>query len=101
MAPSLPDQCLTMTDLRAEIDRLDQALVALLAERQGYIARAAVIKQRREEVRDEARIADVLTKVGAAAQAAGLDRTTAEAVWRTLMEHSIALEFRRFDQRFK
>jgi isochorismate pyruvate lyase len=99
--PKRPDQCPAMADVRAEIDRLDRALVRLLAERQGYIERAAEIKARRDEIRDEARIGDVLVKVAAAAQAAGLDGAIAEAVWRTLMEHSIALELSKFDQRFK
>jgi isochorismate pyruvate lyase len=93
-----PDQCLDMTDLRAEIDRLDRSLVALLSERQGYIERAAEIKGRRSEIRDEARIADVLAKITAAAQEAGLSVDIARAVWRTLMEHSIALEMERFDE---
>jgi isochorismate pyruvate lyase len=86
-----------MTDLRAEIDRLDAALVMLLSERQRYIERAAEIKGRRSEIRDEARIADVLVKVTAAAAKAGLSPDIARAVWRTLMEHSIALEMERFE----
>jgi isochorismate pyruvate lyase len=92
-----PDQCLDMPTLRIEIDRIDRALAGLLAERQGYIVRAAAIKTRRGDVRDEARIADVLSKVSAAAEAAGLDVDIARAVWRTLMEQSIALEMDRFD----
>lgn len=92
-----------MADLRAEIDRLDRALVGLLAERQRYIERAAAIKVHRQDIRDEARIADVLAKVGVEAQRTGLTREIADAVWRELMERSIALEMDRFDalQRFK
>jgi isochorismate pyruvate lyase len=95
----LPNQCVDMIDLRAEIDRLDRALVALLAERQGYIERAAEIKGRRNEIRDEARIADVLVKVTAAAEKAGLSPEIARAVWRELMERSIALEMEKFEER--
>jgi isochorismate pyruvate lyase len=94
----LPDQCLAMTDLRAEIDRLDRALVALLAERQRYIERAAEIKGRLSEIRDEARIADVLAKVTDAAERAGLSVDIARAVWRELMERSIALEMENFEK---
>lgn len=97
------DQCLDMADLRAQIDALDRSLVNLLARRQCYIERAAEIKTRRDDVRDEARIADVLAKVTAAAEKSGLDGAIARAVWRTLMENSIALEMDHFDalQRFK
>lgn len=92
-----------MTDLRVEIDRLDRALVALLAERQRYIERAAKIKAHRDDIRDETRIADVLAKVTATAERAGLKAEIAVAVWRELMERSIALEMDRFEelQRFK
>ena len=92
-------QCLNMADLRAEIDSLDRQLVTFLAMRQRYIERAAEIKARRHEIRDESRIADVLTKVTAAAEQAGLNTDIARAVWRELMERSIALEMEAFDKR--
>jgi len=94
MKPSL---CRSMTDIRREIDRVDRALVGLLAERQGYIERAAELKSERGAVRDEARIADVIAKVVAAAREAGLNPAIAEPVWRTLVERSIAYEFEVFD----
>lgn len=92
-----PSQCTSMEALRGEIDRIDRLLVRLLSERQRYIERAAEIKSHRTTVRDEARIADVLTKVLAEAERAGLSADIAGPVWRTLMECSIALEFARFD----
>lgn len=88
-----------MTELRAEIDRIDRSLVHLLAERQRYIERAAVIKVQRDQIRDEDRIADVLAKVTAASEAAGLNATIARSVWTELMENSIALEMCCFEER--
>ena len=49
------------------------ALVALLAERQGYMDAAARIKADRAAVRDTDRIEDVVAKVKAAARAAGIE----------------------------
>ena len=86
-----------MTVLRAAIDTLDGRLVRLLALRQAYIERAAVLKTDRGTIRDEARIEDVVTKVLAQAKAAGLSPAIAESVWRVLIERSIAHEFARFD----
>jgi isochorismate pyruvate lyase len=86
-----------MAELRLEIDRLDQNLVELLSQRQRYIERAAEIKAYRHEIRDEARIEDVLEKVTAAAKRAGLSPEIARAVWRELMERSIALEMARYE----
>lgn len=92
------EQCLNMAELRAEIDRLDRMLVELLSQRQRYIERAAEIKAHREQIRDEARIADVLEKVTAAAEKSGLKPEIARAVWRELMENSIALEMNCFEE---
>jgi isochorismate pyruvate lyase len=85
--------CHDMPAIRREIDRVDRALVALLAERLTYIERAGVIKTDRKKVRDEARIQDVLTKVQAACEREGFPFTIAEPVWRALMEGCIAHEF--------
>jgi isochorismate pyruvate lyase len=100
-AVTAPAQCHTMAQLREQIDRLDCALVGLIAERQRYIERAAEIKPDRSLVRDEARIADVISKVLAEARRVGLSETIAEPVWRTLIERSIVHEFVAFDQRFR
>jgi isochorismate pyruvate lyase len=90
--------CQSMNDVRREIDRLDRALVKLLAERLTYIERAGHIKTDRTKVRDEARINDVLDKVKAACAKEGFPDTIAEPVWRTLMNGCIAHEFDVFDE---
>jgi isochorismate pyruvate lyase len=94
-----PEECRSMAELRLAIDALDRALVGLIARRQLYIERAAVLKQDRGAVRDAARIEDVIAKVLAAAKAAGLSAAIAEPVWRALVEASIAHEFAAFDKK--
>ena len=93
-----PERCESMAEVRAGVDALDRALVALVAERQRYMAAAARIKLDRAEVHDDPRIDDVLRKVGAAAAEAGLDSTIAGPVWRLLIDRCIAYEFREFDR---
>ncbi len=90
--------CTAMTDVRREIDRLDRALVRLLAERLTYIERAGHIKQDRATVRDEARINDVLAKVEASCRREDFPFAIAEPVWRRLMDGCIAHEFEVFDE---
>jgi isochorismate pyruvate lyase len=92
-----PADCADMPALRAQIDRLDRILVGLLAERQSYIERAAILKQDRNVVHDDARIEDVVSKVLAEAKRAGLSAAIAEPVWRTLIARCIAHEFEKFD----
>ena len=90
-------ECQSMQDVRREIDRVDRALVRLLAQRLTYIERAGHIKKDRGTVRDEARIRDVLDKVKASCAAEGFPYTIAEPVWRQLMEGCIAHEFVVYD----
>ncbi len=86
-----------MTDVRAGVDALDRELVRLLVIRQGYMNAAARIKPNRDAVYDEARIEDVVSKVLAESDAAGLSADIAEPVWRKLIERCIAHEFDRYD----
>ena len=96
---SPPQDCTSMPELRLAIDALDENIVALLARRQTYIDRAAMLKTSRDQVRDPARIEDVISKVVAAGKKAGLSPDIAEPVWRALIEASINHELAAFDQR--
>ena len=92
-----PADCTTMTEVRAGVDDVDRQVVALLQRRFGYMDAAARIKPAREAVRDEWRKADVLAKVDAAAEAAGIDRDLAARLYEDLIETSIAHELGRWD----
>ena len=93
-----PEDCATMVDVRQGVDALDRALVTLLAERQRYMDAAARIKPNRDAVFDQARIDDVVAKVLAAAEPAGLSPDIAEPVWRLLIDRCIAHEFGTWDR---
>ena len=94
-----PQACTTMAEVRAGVDAVDQALVALLARRFGYMDAAARIKPERGQVRDEARKAQVIANVRAHASAAGIPEEVAGAIWELLVERSIAYELAAFDRR--
>ena len=86
-------ECATMTDVRREIDRIDRALVALLAERAGYIDRAAELKPALGlPARIDDRVEGVVANVRVAARTEGLDPALAEALWRQLIDWSISRE---------
>ncbi len=97
MSTSRRKICADMTEVRAEIDAIDRELVALLADRLHFIAEAARIKARRDLVRDDDRVEDVLAKVRASAERHGIDPALVAAVFRELVERSIAQEFTLFD----
>lgn len=90
--------CRDMGEVRVEIDALDREIVALLADRLHYIDEAARLKPRRDQVRDEARIADVLMKVENEAVRLGGDPKVVASAYRALVEASIVHEFEKFDK---
>ena len=61
--PLDPEDCTTMSEVRAGVDDLDLAIVDLLTLRFGYMEAAARIKPERSAVRDDERKADVLTEL--------------------------------------
>ena len=91
-AQKQPDQCETKDDVRVEIDRIDQALLALFAERHAYVTRMAEIKTDPHEARDPVRIETVIAKVRERSLALDLDEDQAELVWRTLIDWNINYE---------
>lgn len=90
--------CKDMTEVREEVDRIDRLLVALIAERQGYMSEAARIKQDRDTVHDDARIEDVIAKVKERAELSGLSVDIAEPVWREMIKRCIEFEFEEWDR---
>ena len=93
-----PEDCNAMSEVRHGIDRLDEQIVALIAERFRYMDAAARIKPDREAVRDEGRKAQVLANVARLAGEHDVPEDAAAALYERLVEGSIAYEFDRFDE---
>jgi isochorismate pyruvate lyase len=93
-----PADCTDMAEVRHGVDRLDEEIVALLAERFRYMAAAARIKPERGQVRDEARKAEVIANARRAALASDAPADRVAALYDALVESSIAYELERFDE---
>ena len=91
-------QSRTMAEVRRHIDEIDRRIIALLAERGGYVEQAARIKKARAEIVDRARIEDVVARARAAAVEAGLDPAIAESVYRPMIDAFIAFETKAYDR---
>ena len=88
-----PEHCETMADLRKQIDRIDRALLDLLAERARYIDRAVVLKPRENlPARTTDRVAQVTANVRKGAEDRNLDPDQIERIWTDLIETAIAHE---------
>ena len=64
-------KCTTLDEARVAIDVVDREIVELIAKRNEYIKQIAHFKTSVEEVKEEGRISDVISKVRA--QAISLD----------------------------
>jgi isochorismate pyruvate lyase len=93
-----PEDCQTMTEVRAGVDAIDRQVVDLIARRFRFMDAAARIKPDRGVVRDEERKAEVLANVDRAAGQAGVDRGLMAHIYEQLIERSIAYEFVEFDR---
>jgi isochorismate pyruvate lyase len=93
MAIRPPDQCRDMSEVRAEIDRIDTALVDMIAERFGYVERAWQLKLvARQEANVPWRNQQVFDRVRKLAEEKGLPPDMCEALWRQMVGWFIQYE---------
>ncbi|MBV8621665.1 MAG: chorismate mutase [Curvibacter sp.] len=93
-----PHDCQDMAQLRQQIDALDERIVPLLAERSTYIARAARIKQRADQIVDMDRVEFIVARVKAQAEALAAPPAVIEAAYRALIAASIDYESGEFSR---
>ena len=90
-----------MDDVRAQIDRVDAALVDLIAERWSYVDRVWMLKSTPEEATVPWRIQQVVDKVRARAEPKGVPPALVEALWRQLIGWGIQYEEEKLRSRLK
>ena len=88
--------CETMVQVRSCIDAIDAQVVALLAARSGYIAQAARIKQRADQIVDLERVEYIVHRMRDAMTARAAPPDIAEATYRALIAASIEFEKQEF-----
>jgi len=92
MAKTAAD-CTTMAEIRENIDRVDEALMALFAERFSFIRRAAEIKAGLGIPADvPSRVREVRDNANRNAVAHGLDGAFYESLWAQLIDRAIEYE---------
>ncbi len=85
---------MTLADVREQIDRLDDQLVGLLAQRQQQVQRAARFKVDEAAVRAPDRRASMMARLRERALEEDLDPSVVDAVWTAMIDAFIALELR-------
>lgn len=87
-------QCQSLDEVREQIDRIDQALVALIAERGLYVQQAAGFKNSAAEVEGGKRVDQVIRRVTRLAGELGADPELTAAVYRTMIGFFVESEMK-------
>jgi isochorismate pyruvate lyase len=97
--PRPPADCENMDHVRAEIDRLDDVLVDLIAERFTYVERAWQLKERPQDAAVPWRIQQVIDRVRKRAKERDLSPELTEALWRQMIGWFVQYEEEKLSQR--
>ena len=89
-------KCSNLSEVRANIDRIDDEIIKLIAERSEYVAQASAFKKNENGVKAPARVEQVISKVRAKAGDYGADADMVEALYREMISRFIDMEMDEF-----
>lgn len=84
--------CKSLEEVRENIDRIDQDLIGLVAERSLFVDQAARFKKTESDVEAPKRVEQVITKVRGLAQSENLNPDIAETMYRAMIAAFIQQE---------
>ena len=88
--------CNSLEEVRANIDRIDDEIIELIAERGTYVTQASAFKKDEEGVKDTGRVERVITKVREKAKEYGADPDMVEALYREMIARFVNMEMSEF-----
>jgi len=91
-----PDECGGMDNIRAEIDRIDRAVVGLIGRRYQYVLAAAKFKTSATSVKAPERLTAMLARRREWAVEEGLNADMIEKLYADLVAHFIDEEMQRW-----
>lgn len=91
-------KCNDIGEVRCEIDRIDEMIVKLIAQRGQYVRQAAGFKKDRDDVKAPGRVEKVISKVREKAALYGADEDIVENIYRTMINCFINAEIKEFNK---
>ncbi len=89
-------KCETLEEARREIDKVDEAIVELIAKRNNYIKQIAHFKTSIEEIKAQERIDDVINRVRAKAIELGLSPNLITELYMKMIDAMVDSEIAEF-----
>lgn len=91
-------ECKSLEEVRANIDKIDDGIIKLIAERTDYVRQAAKFKTSADGVKAPDRVETVIRKVRGSAEKYGANADMVEALYREMISRFIAMETREFEK---
>lgn len=84
--------CESLEEVRANIDRIDRQIVALIAERGGYVTQAARFKKTVEDVKAPQRVEQVIANAISLSRELNANAVVVERIYRAMVSAFIDAE---------
>lgn len=91
-------ECKSLEEVRANIDKIDDGIIKLIAERTDYVRQAAKFKTNTNGVKAPDRVEAVIRKVRGEAGKNGADADMLEALYREMISRFIITETHEFEK---
>tara|TARA_B100001029_G_C14986805_1_gene409494 strand:- start:681 stop:977 length:297 start_codon:yes stop_codon:yes gene_type:complete len=88
-----------MKNVRSKIDRLDNKILPLIVERSILVNKALDLKSKRNEIVDQKRIDEILTKVEAKSKRMNANPKLIKSIWNSMIQNFISYERKEFNKR--
>lgn len=91
-------KCSSLEEVRGNIDRIDNEIIKLIAERGTYVVQASSFKKSENGVKAPNRVEAVINKVRNKAEEYGADPDMIEALYREMISRFINMELDEFNR---
>ena len=92
-------ECNSLEEVRSNIDRIDNEIIKLIAERGTYVVQASAFKKDEDGVKDTGRVEKVIAKVRIKAEEYGADPDMVEALYREMISRFVNMELSEFHKK--
>ena len=94
-------KCNSLEEVRENIDRIDNEIIKLIAERGTYVVEASSFKKSEDGVKDTNRVEKVIEKVRIKAEEYGANPDMVEALYREMISRFVNMEMDEFQKNRK
>lgn len=89
-------KCSSLEEVRENIDRIDDEIINLIAQRGKYVVQASSFKKDEQGVKDSSRVEKVISKVREKADMYGANADMIETLYREMISRFIDMEMSEF-----